>query len=285
MSSVVRRQRLLASVAGAAIAVSLGLNAPARAENAPMWTGFYIGGNLGVTWGHSNITTAVDCSNPGAIGPPVVGYICGTGGVGAANAAALAASGSGKISDTAFTGGIQGGYNYKWNKDYVIGIEADFEYFNLNGSQTGGGTYPVAGPFGGVLGTPYSITTSFDTDWLVTLRGRLGWLYRPDLLFYFTGGVAFTRLEVAFNYSDGNGVASSGSAAATKTGWTIGGGVQWAYDDHWRFRAEYLYVDFGSVTASGSIGLFSTGTAYSNAISTSGDLTAHIARVGVDYRF
>ena len=140
MSGVARRQRLLAGVAGAAIVISLGLNTPARAQSAPMWTGFYIGGNAGAAWGKSHVSTLVDCSNPAG-----TGYFCNSTGAGTANAAALDASGTGDISDTAFTGGVQGGFNYQWGSA-VVGIETDFDSFNLGGTRTANGVFPVAGP-------------------------------------------------------------------------------------------------------------------------------------------
>jgi outer membrane immunogenic protein len=31
-----------------------------------------------------------------------------------------------------------------------------------------------------------------------------------------------------------------------KTGWTVGGGVEYAIDPHWSVRAEYRYDDYGS---------------------------------------
>ncbi len=118
------------------------------------------------------------------------------------------------------------------------------------------------------------------------MRGRLGWLYRPNLLFYATGGAAFTRLEVKLSYSDGNGVTGAGSASAIKTGWTIGGGAEWALNNHWSVKAEYLYLDFGSVTAHATVGVpAGIKGAESSTISTTGDLTAQIARVGINYKF
>lgn len=282
MSGIARRQRLLAGVAGAAIIVSLGLNTPARAQSALMWTGFYVGGNAGAAWGTSHFNTVVDCSNP-----VNTGYFCNNTGAGAANAAALDASGTGDITDTAFTGGVQGGFNYQWGSA-VVGIETDFDSFNLGGSRTANGIFPVAGPIPpGALpaGTAYTITQSFDTDWLWTLRGRLGWLVQPNLLIYATGGWALTDLQVSFTYSDNNGARSSGSASSNKNGWTVGGGIEWAFNSHWTLRAEYLYLDFGKVTATGNVPAVAQKAGAQNALSTSGDLTANIARLGINYRF
>ena len=58
---------------------------------------------------------------------------------------------------------------------------------------------------------------------------------------------------------------------------------EWALNRNWSVKAEYLFVKFGSINASGTV----TGTAigYGSAISTSTDLTASIARAGVNYKF
>jgi outer membrane immunogenic protein len=35
------------------------------------------------------------------------------------------------------------------------------------------------------------------------------------------------------------------------TGWTAGGGLEYALSGHWLLRAEYLFVDFDGVSAAG----------------------------------
>ena len=37
-------------------------------------------------------------------------------------------------------------------------------------------------------------------------------------------------------------------AAYWQTGWNIGGGVEWAFNDHWTLRGEDIYDQFGSST-------------------------------------
>ena len=29
-------------------------------------------------------------------------------------------------------------------------------------------------------------------------------------------------------------------------GWTVGGGIEWAFLDNWTAKVEYLYIDFGN---------------------------------------
>jgi outer membrane immunogenic protein len=60
-------------------------------------------------------------------------------------------------------------------------------------------------------------------------------------LVYATGGVAFTSFRntvVAIAGTDGDW--------RDKTGWTVGGGIEYAINDHWSVRTEYRYDDYGS---------------------------------------
>ena len=44
------------------------------------------------------------------------------------------------------------------------------------------------------------------------------------------------------------------TASETRTGWTVGGGIEWAFWNNWSMKAEYNYYDFGtsSVTLVGT---------------------------------
>jgi outer membrane immunogenic protein len=189
------------------------------------------------------------------------------------------------MSGTGFTGGAQAGYDWQFNST-VVGIEADLDAFHARASRTGIGTPPL-------LGAQATITNSVAADWLFTARGRLGWAFSNNILAYATGGLAVTRLNASNSYSDVSAGILSGTgagtwnAAATKTGWTVGGGLEWALTKNWSARAEYLYVHFNPVTASGVVtgttGVFAGG--YGSAISTSTDLSAQIARAGINYKF
>jgi outer membrane immunogenic protein len=275
------KNRLLSSVAVTAIALGFSVPALAQAPAIHNWSGFYVGLNAGAAFGRSGASTGTDCSQPF-----IPGYFCDNTGVGATNAAAVTASGTGTITGTGFTGGIQAGYNWQRN-NLVYGLETDFGAFKLNGSRQGNGIY--AEPLGQDAGDPYTIGSSFSTDWLFTLRGRLGAVVMPNLLVYATGGLALTRLTVDFNFSDQNSVSApnsaSGSSASTKTGWVLGGGLEWALSNNWSVKGEYLYVDFGKVAATGIISDGSGPGGYAQGIGTSTDLTAQIARAGVNYKF
>jgi outer membrane immunogenic protein len=246
------------------------------------WTGFYVGANVGGAWGHSDATTSVPCD---AINSPP-GYLCDTTSI-TTNAAAVAASGTGPLSASGVTGGIQAGYNRQYN-NLVVGVEADFGAFSLSGSRAVSALYPAT--FNVTAGQTYTVGSSFSTDWLFTFRGRIGWA-TPQWLLYATGGLAVTNLNVANTFSDNNvtaggaGASGGGSASSDKLGWTIGAGAEFKLDRHWNVKAEYLYLNFGSVTAHGIITNPGFGPGYAQGINTAADLTAHVARVGVNYQF
>ena len=274
--------RQLATRLALASVSTLALSAAAHAQ-APTynWTGFYVGVNVGGAWGQSKTTTAVSCDK-------IAGFItyfdCPAPGTTAAQAAAV---GSGTATGSGFTGGLQAGYNWQ-SGSVVLGLEADIEAFRMKVSRQATGVYP--GP--AMQSGPYTISSSIDTNWLFTARGRAGWAF-GDMLAYVTGGLAATDLRTNHTFSDNftfggfsaSGASGSWGGSATKVGWTVGGGAEWALSRNWTVKAEYLYVNFGAVDAASQIKHTSTGLGYANGISTSADLTAHIARAGINYKF
>lgn len=119
-------------------------------------------------------------------------------------------------------GGIFGafaGYNHQMG-DWVIGIEGDVSY-NWNDK-----TFTVFGT-----------STEVGTDVSGSVRGRVGYSFNERALLYATGGWAVTR-----GFVD---VAGAPKEEETFNGWTIGGGVDYAFTDSMFGRAEYRYNDFG----------------------------------------
>ena len=234
------------------------------------WSGFYAGLNAGNTWATSKIGTSVECLDIGD--PPDGNFSCpfttAAEVPGSTTAAQINAAGTGKLSDHSFTGGAQAGYNLQTG-GIVFGLEIDGSSFNLGAARSAS-----------ALGT--TVTTSFDTDWLFTARTRLGVPVAPSLLLYGTGGFALTNLGVA------NSVTSVGTANThgLVTGWTVGGGVEWALNRNWILRGEYLFLDFGkvSVNTPTTISGAQLTDDYNTARSTA-DLTAQMLRLGLNYKF
>ena len=79
-----------------------------------------------------------------------------------------------------------------------------------------------------------------NVDTLASVTGRLGWTsWDPRTMIYVKGGGAWMRDEILFSYAL--------STKHTRSGWTIGGGFEWApvIAPNWSFFAEYDYYDFG----------------------------------------
>jgi outer membrane immunogenic protein len=113
-----------------------------------------------------------------------------------------------------FVGGGQVGYNYQIGT-FVIGAEADIQYADIGGDND----------FGGILDDD-------DSDsWFGTVRARAGWAFDRALI-YATGGLAYGEINNGFSSSDDVSV-----------GWTIGGGVEYAFTNNLTAKVEGLYVN------------------------------------------
>ena len=144
------------------------------------------------------------------------------------------------------SGGLVGGtlgYNYQVNQ-LVFGIEGDLDASWIKGSAACGG-----------------LTCETKNNWLATARGRLGYA-AGNFMPYITGGAAFGDIKTS--------ITGIGSTTETKTGWTGGGGVEYAFNGPWSAKLEYLYVDLGR---GGTIG------------GSTAKLQENIVRAGVNYRF
>ncbi len=221
------------------------------------WAGFYVGANVGGAVGnfHPNTSAVVDPVN----------------GLTAANAAIVNQQGAlFGIKPTGFVGGIQAGYNWQ-SGNLLSGLEADVQSFHLRGSSS------IASNLVGPI--PLLLTASASTDWLATFRGRLGYATN-NWLFYATGGAAITQLKGSYTYFDAVPHNEAASISKTMVGYVVGAGVETGISDRWTVKAEYLYVGFGSATATGNL---DAGLPL-QIINHREDLKANIGRVGLNYK-
>jgi outer membrane immunogenic protein len=82
-----------------------------------------------------------------------------------------------------------------------------------------------------------------ELKFLGTVRGRLGVTVSDRLLVYFTGGLAYGKVEstALTTFTPAPAFTYSGSSSRTEVGWTIGGGGEYAMTNEWTIRGEYLY--------------------------------------------
>jgi outer membrane immunogenic protein len=265
------------AAAGSAVAADLAVKAPPRAlDVAYNWSGFYIGANVGGAWGNYDTSTRTVFSP--------IGYFD------IASVPAVNAIGSQSIQPSNVIGGVQAGYNWQAGS-FVAGVEADINSFRLNGSAAATGVYPCCAP------AAFTVASAASTDWLFTARGRLG-LAANNWLFFVTGGLALTNLKGNFAFTDncgnvancngpgGPNAFEAASISKTKLGYTVGAGAEAGLWGNWSLKAEYLYVKFDSESVVGTIttpGLqpFAANNPFTHTV----NLNAHIARVGLNYRF
>jgi outer membrane immunogenic protein len=127
--------------------------------------------------------------------------------------------------DSSILGGGQIGYNMQFGM-FVAGVEADiqaidFERINprLGGRNNGRNNDDEVDAFG-------------------TVRGRLGLAFFDRGLIYATGGLAWKSDE------GNNGGRRLGGNDDENIGYTVGGGVEYAFTNNLSLKVEGLYVDF-----------------------------------------
>jgi outer membrane immunogenic protein len=213
------------------------------------WTGFYIGGHRGYGWSQATGTIS-------ALPPSVFDQ------------------GSFDLDGDGVVGGAQIGYNWQFNPNWVIGVEAD-----ISGTGISGSSFSPVTVGGAPFGLSYSHYMSKEIDWLASVRGRLGYTWDRWMI-YATGGVAWTEVSGDLIGRTVPQISNTrGSYSTTNTGWTAGGGLEWAFANNWTARAEYLYYHFDGDTVTAADVLNRAVTF------TTDDTNVHVLRAGVNYKF
>jgi len=160
------------------------------------------------------------------------------------------------------------GYNFQLDNNFVVGLEGDIAYNQ--------GT--VTGTFEDDVLRDIPPGTEIETRLRTSgsLRLRAGYAMDRTLI-YGTGGIAMGRYRANVGPNE---------FSETRTGWTIGAGLEQALQGGWTIRAEYRYTDFGSSTL-GTVGAggFNFERETSPATQTESRLRTHEVRVGAALRF
>jgi outer membrane immunogenic protein len=263
---------IVAPITTPSLAADMPLKAPPAPLAAPMsWTGLYIGVNVGWAW--QRASTTYQSINPNT---PIFANAIAAG----ALPAAMSQNADGVL------GGGTLGYNLQ-SGALVYGIEADIMATNLSATSTL--------TTSGILFNPIlTTTTTTTTDWLGTVRARLGMLVTPQTLLYATGGAAFGQVKGSTSITPGGGATctinffcSVGSGSATKGGWAAGVGGEYMLAAHWTAKIEYLHYDLGTFSytaneAAGGAFLASDGTPN---VGVNSRISGDIVRGGVNFKF
>jgi len=165
--------------------------------------------------------------------------------------------GFGAINNTNAGGFIWGGtvgYNQQIG-NLVFGLEGDYDWSNIRATTTVGACAGSA--------TGCQITN----NWITTVRGRLGYAF-DRYLPYVTGGLAYGNIKAAADF---------GSDVGNRSGYALGGGVEYAIGSHWTAKIEYLFVNLsdhncGPLCAPPPVPL-------------AADFKQNFIRMGINYKF
>jgi len=229
------------------------------------WVGCYGGGNLGGVQGNANFNWTPDIAGFPISGPELTTY------------------GQYTLHPAGVTGGAQVGCNYQTGV-FAWGAEGDFGYTGLSASRN---VTTINQQFTFPAIPPFNVAESVQSDFLATIRGRLGLISGAGgaWLFYITGGGAFANVRFSDSacFPLAEGGCNTDSATSVKFGWTAGAGVEWAFAPRWSAKAEYLFANLGNVN------YISTNSIPSiNPLATilhNHTLTENIGRIGVNWHF
>ncbi|WP_284264929.1 outer membrane protein [Bradyrhizobium iriomotense] len=222
---------------------------PYREQPVANWAGLYVGGNVGSAIARNASTNGV---------------------------AGTADPGRHELSPKGFIGGGQIGYNWQ-AANWVFGLEADFQGSTQRDNEV---CLLWCGPPIG-----FDLTIDQRMSWLGTARARVGYSVGSSL-FYLTGGAAYGNVRTSFVDTNNFGFfdVQQVTASHTKTGYTVGGGLEspvnlfGLFGPNWTAKTEYLFVDLGSVTDVRT-NIFGATFAHTS------HLQEHIFRSGLNYHF
>ena len=266
---------------GSVALVALGLGAPAAfaadmpayappppAPPAYTWTGCHIGGGGGYSSGRSqHFTTAGSRFSTAAVpfGTPIP----------------AGANITDSFNLSGFVGFGELGCDWQWGA-WVFGVAGDGNATNKEGQAF---EFPLV-PVTGVTGRAGWISETQER-WLVTARARLGltnfWWFGPQTMVYVTGGGAWAKVDTSEFLPGTLATTTAHFESNTRSGWTVGGGIEYAVGYGWSVKSEFLYVKFDNFTTftNGPFATGGTATVAPREVK----LEDFIWRAGLNYKF
>jgi outer membrane immunogenic protein len=247
---------LSSMLGGAAMAADMPVKArpPVLAPAAYNWSGMYIGGFVGGAW--SDNVTVTDLGN-GIV--PYNGLLNHTWGY--------------KLKSS-FLGGGTVGWNWQApGSAFVLGIEGEIGSLRVRGS--------AADPVSPALDT---VSTTKIGDWYGFIGGRAGFAWDRALI-YAKGGAVFmdrraTVVDTCNVFPCGVGLVNARSGKNRDVSWGAGGGIEWAFNNNWSMKAEYLFLNVDDLLASGVTTPSGLTVRWNHSLD-----GVHTAKVGLNYRF
>ena len=207
---------LAVTMAGPAMAADMPLAEAAPFATRFNWTSCYLGGHVGGGFGRKDITDPVQLVQDSFLG-------------------AGSTTGITTVSPTpsGLVIGGQIGCDYQFAPFWVVGVEGAASASTMKNTRS----------VGLPLGNPDTAFVKASTDFLPSVTVRLGYAI-DNVLLYAKGGVALAgdKYDVTGSFQ---GAPFAFEGLDNRLGWTVGGGVDWAFSHHWSVNLEYDYYQFG----------------------------------------
>ena len=177
-----------------------------------------------------------------------------------------------------FFGAIQFGYNYRFQNNFLLGLEGDISNSNISDTTS---------EWSSVYSCYYNSSTSYEK--LSTARVRGGYILNNNLI-YGTIGVGYSEISDVFSSTDSSGNYMNGASVGlisknyNSVGMALGGGLEHAFNKNWSIKIDYVKIMFGAKSVDITVPVRGGGTPdgwiYDNF---KHDLS--VIRIGVNYSF
>jgi outer membrane immunogenic protein len=186
----------------------------AQGALAAEWTGFYIGANVGGTFGDVDLEGVSEDTD----------YVN------------ISSGDVFNFSADGVLGGAQLGYNFEMS-GWLFGLEVEGHGMDFD-------TAEAVNAEGDIV--------SIESEWGATATARLGFILNANSLLYVKGGYATGNINTS--YLDTVGTPNTTGLLETDEthhGWVVGAGFEHAIGEHTSFGVEYNYIDLGETDHSG----------------------------------
>jgi outer membrane immunogenic protein len=203
---------IVAASVAAAAAADLPVPAPVAPAYRPVvydWSGIYVGGQIGAGNQRDTFTQL-------------------------ATTALFPIGSTDRTNPWSVVGGVEAGVNLQFSS-IVVGVEGTWTASLLSGTQV------TPSP----LAASTSVYQTSASHWYATADARIGYAAN-DILFFVKGGAAWVSATYSEQPYSFNGYNVQQSINSVRTGWTIGGGIEYGIGENLSLKLEYDYLDFGA---------------------------------------
>jgi outer membrane immunogenic protein len=274
----------IAQAATSQVATAADLPRKALTPPPPLWnwTGFYLGGHLGMGLSRNELSSNSCSSDKSDF---CIEFFINSG----------FSSYLGSHNGLGVVGGVQVGYNWQFaNSPVVVGIEGTYRFANLKGNHE---KTLASADDEHVFNGQEQFSTN--VKGIATIVGRLGIASGPQdrTLWYVKGGVAWAKTDYTANgtwtsidvgSASHEALATTFSGNRSRWGWTVGTGVEFGLWDNWSARIDYDYLrfTFNDIGSNGTlIGLVGDTGNFAIRRNTNLNQQIHLVTVGLNYRF